>query len=528
MKNEKRLYVLLFSIIAVSVMLILRLFYIQIAKGDFFAQGAFLQKTGDIVEKVRGGIYDREGESLTGNYTVSFAVISPNWLSPHEKQLLVENSIIDSIDDNKIKNIPVTPENSEVLYNLKSKTPGLVIYEKNIRYGPEALATHVVGFQGQTGIEKAFNSFLESDEKHYYVLKDGLGQPIAGLSQNKHEAVPWGVKLTIDKDVQQIVEDIMDERIKSGAVVVINAKSGEVLAMASRPNYKQFKLEEYLDGENAPLINRAVESYTPGSIFKIVILSAALEERLADLNEEFYCNGYEQVGGNIFKCYSYENGGHGKLTLKDALAYSCNSVFIQLGMRLGKDKILDYARLFDLGEKTAIGLPEEKAGNIPENDEVFYQDIGNISIGQGPIGITPIQAAQVLLTIVNDGMLKKPVLIKEIRDSMGNTHGNLISQPENKKILSTETAKKVREALEAATKYGTGTTANPDNNQRIGGKTGTAEIVNDISHAWFVGYYPAEKPELVISVLVEHGGSGSTSAAPVFRDIINQISNSIN
>lgn len=513
-----------------SMMLILRLFYIQIAQGDFFAQSAFLQKTGDMAEKVRGGIYDTNGESLTGNYTASFAVISPNWLSLEEKQLLVENNILDSIEDSNVENIPVTPENSKILYSLINKTPGLVIYEKDVRYGPEALATHVVGFQGQTGIEKAFNSFLESNIKNYYVINDGLGQPIVGISlaQNKNKVKPWGVKLTIDKDIQKIVEDIMDKRIEAGAVVVINAKSGEILAMASRPNYKQFKLDEYLKQENAPLINRAVESYTPGSIFKIVVLSATLEEKLADLDDVFFCNGFEKVGGNIFKCYSYEDGGHGELTLKDALAYSCNSVFIQLGMRLGKDKILEYARRLGLGEKTDIGLPEEKDGNIPLNDEVFYQDIGNISIGQGPIGITPVQAAQMLLTIVNDGALKKPVLIKETIDSMGNTQVNLISHTEDKKVLSTETAQKVKEALEAATEYGTGTRANPQNSQTIGGKTGTAEIENAISHAWFVGYYPADKPKVVISVFVEHGGSGSVVAAPVFKEIINQISTIIN
>jgi len=219
-------------------MLILRLFYIQIAQGDFFAQSAFLQKTGDMAEKVRGGIYDTNGESLTGNYTASFAVISPNWLSLEEKQLLVENNILDSIEDSNVENIPVTPENSKILYSLINKTPGLVIYEKDVRYGPEALATHVVGFQGQTGIEKAFNSFLESNIKNYYVINDGLGQPIVGISlaQNKNKVKPWGVKLTIDKDIQKIVEDIMDKRIEAGAVVVINAKSGEILAMASRPN----------------------------------------------------------------------------------------------------------------------------------------------------------------------------------------------------------------------------------------------------------------------------------------------------
>ncbi len=517
------MYLLTFIISTMSIILLFRLFYIQIVKGPFLAEAAFMQKTGPLVDKLRGGIYDTKGKSLTGSFIASFAVIAPNWLSAQEKQLLVGNDILDSVDSSEIETIQLTPENSQIVYDLKGRTPGIAIYNKEMRYGPDALATHVVGFQGQTGIEKTFNSFLESDIKRYYVIRDGLGQPIGGIALQKPMTEAWGIKLTIDRKIQKIVEDIMDESIYKGAVVILDTNSGEVLAMASRPNYKQYKLEEYLNHEDAPLINRAVESYTPGSIFKIVILAAALEEKLADLNEVFYCKGFEQVGGNIFKCSSYDEGGHGELTLKSALAYSCNSVFIQLGMRLGEDKILKYARLLGLGEKTRIGLPEEKPGNIPKDGEVYYQDIGNISIGQGAIGITPIQAAQLLLTIVNDGVFKRPVLVKHIRDSAGNIHKNLGFQSPKDNVLSPETAQRVREALEDATKYGTGFRANPYKNHSIGGKTGTAETANGSPHAWFVGYYPAEKPELIICVFAEHGGSGSLKAATVFKEIVCQI-----
>lgn len=512
------------SIVTLSMMLMLRLFYIQIVKGSFFTQSAFIQKTVDTSAKIRGGIFDRNGEPLTGTYSTGIAIISPNWLSEQEKQLLIKNKILDSLDDHEIKNIKIDSENREVLTKLKNKTPGVFIYNKDIRYGPGALATHVVGFQSQTGIEKAYNSLLESDISSQYVINDGFGQPIAGLALNEQKLKLWGVKLTVDRGIQEIVEDVMDKNIESGAVVVMDVKSGEILAMASRPNYKQFQLKEYLNQKNAPLINRAVESYTPGSIFKIVILSAALEEKLTCLDEVFYCSGYEKVGGNIFKCSSYEKGGHGEITLKDALAFSCNSVFIQLGLRLGEDKVLEYARLFGLGEKTDIGLPEEKDGNIPSKEEVFYQDLGNLSIGQGAIGITPTQAAHVVLTVVNDGVLKQPTLIKEVTDIEGNKPVVESSGKKAKRILSAATAKNVREALKAAAEYGTGKRANPKNHHQIGGKTGTAELENESSHAWFVGYYPAEAPELVMSVFAERGGSGSVKAAPVFKEIIERIS----
>lgn len=522
MRGNRRIYFLFISISALSIILIFRLFYIQLIKGPVYSQEAFYQKLGKTNETIRGEICDRNGKSLTGTYYTDYAVISPRWLTTTERHLLVENKVLDSLEDNKITNIRISPDNLKILNKLKGRTPGILFYEKSIRYGPAALATHVVGFHGQTGIEKSYDDLLEGDRGVSYIVKDGFEQPIAGLALTNNESDSWGIKLTIDKDIQKIVEEIMDKKIKAGAVVVVDARNWEVLAMASRPNYKQYKLKEYLGCEDAPLINRSIESYTPGSIFKIVILSAVLEEKVADLNDVFYCSGFEQVGGNIFKCSSFESGGHKEITLKNALAYSCNSVFIQLGIRLGEERVLKYAKLFGLGKKTHIGLPEEKSGDLPDRKDVFYQDLGNLSIGQGPIGITPIQANQIFLTVVNGGILKSPILIKEVMDQNGNKVPVELAKP-GKRILSVKTAKKVMESLEAATQYGTGQRANPQNNIGIGGKTGTAEIDGNTSHAWFVGYYPSDLPEFVISVFIESGGSGSAKAVPVFREIVEEI-----
>ena len=223
------MYLLTFIISTMSIILLFRLFYIQIVKGPFLAEAAFMQKTGPLVDKLRGGIYDTKGKSLTGSFIASFAVIAPNWLSAQEKQLLVENDILDSVDSSEIETIQLTPENSQIVYDLKGRTPGIAIYNKEMRYGPDALATHVVGFQGQTGIEKTFNSFLESDIKRYYVIRDGLGQPIGGIALQKPMTEAWGIKLTIDRKIQKIVEDIMDESIYKGAVVILDTNSGEVL-----------------------------------------------------------------------------------------------------------------------------------------------------------------------------------------------------------------------------------------------------------------------------------------------------------
>lgn len=521
MERDRRLLLLSGFLSVIGVLLIVRLMYIQIIKGPSLAEKALSQRKSNFSSEIRGEIVDRNGKSLSGSYSTTYAVISSQWLAAEDKDALIKRGILKSLDD-KVTNTLVHPKNIEILRKISQKTPGIYLYEKTIPYGKEALATHVIGYYGKAGLEKTLDHFLSGDNKANIILNDGLGQPIIGLSQEATEFIPF-VRISIDKEIQQIVEKIMDERVNRGAVVVLEANTSEVLAMASRPNYKQYNLRDYLKADGAPLINRAVEAYIPGSIFKIVVLSAALEEGISHLDDRFICNGFEKVGGNVFNCYSYKNGGHGEITLKDAMAYSCNSVFIQLGLKLGNEKIIKYAKAFGLGEVTNIGLPEEKGGNIPEPKDVFYQDIGNIAMGQGAISITPLQVAQMLSVIVNKGKLKKPFLIKEVIDGEGKMQ-SFIKESNCRQIISSETSEKVKECLLAATQYGTGSPSVTSMGEDSAGKTGTAEIGEGIYHAWFAGFYPAKEPLYIICVFIEEGGSGSHKAAPIFREIVEKLS----
>lgn len=522
MFKDRRIFLLCIVIFVLCSLLTLRLFYIQVLERSFYLKKAESQWTGSVIDSARGDVYDRYGESLTDSYYESYAVISPRWLTASQKKSLMEKHVLNSPDVEKPQNIRITPENISIIKDLEGKTPGVFLYKKKIAYGLSALATHVVGYKSETGIEKTFDKVLNNAGVKNTILTDGFGQPIPGVSKIINES-SYGVKLTIDKKIQDIVEQVMDDRVPRGAVVILDAKTGGVLSMASRPNYKQYCIEEYLNREDAPLINRAVEAFAPGSIFKIVVLSAALEENLASLDDKFYCPGFIKVGGNIFKCGSYDRGGHGEITLREAVARSCNTVFIQLGLSLGKQKLLEYAKKFGLGEKVLMDLPEEKPGFIPEVQNVYYQDIGNISIGQGPILITPLQAAQMVSIIANGGIFIKPHLVIGVVEPNGNTilfsHGK-----DAIRVISEDTSNKVKEALEEVTKYGTGVNAMPL--LPIGesaGKTGTAEFGNKKYHAWFVGYYPAELPRYIISVFLENGGSGPTKAAPVFREIVEKL-----
>lgn len=523
MGKDKRISYFFICICSLSLLLVFRLFYLQVLEKPYFFKRAEAQKSGYFFKECDGDVYDRNGIPLTGSHYETYAIISPKWLSPSQKDLLYRNQILQSIEREDPYSIKLTSKNEELLKTLEDKTPGVFFYEKKERYGPNALATHVVGYKGQTGIEKSFDDVLNNTTIPNGIIKDGFGQPIAGISNNKGATTPVGVTLTIDSEIQAVVEKIMDDKIPQGAVIVLDANSGEILAMASRPNYLPYRLEEYLERVDSPLINRSIESFSPGSIFKIIILAAALEEKITNLEEKFNCPGYIKVGKNSIKCSSYDKGGHGEISLEQAMAYSCNTVFIELGLRLGEDKILDYARKFGLNEAVAIGLPEEKKGFIPENKDVYYPDIGNISIGQGAISVTPLQTAQMLLTIVNGGQLKKPYLIKNVLNNDG-SQAVKVSSGVLRQVVSKDTAAKVRQALEAVTRYGSGSQATPFNSDKLSaGKTGTAQVAEGVSHAWFVGYYPANKPEFVISVFYERGGAGSSKAVPIFKSIIEQI-----
>lgn len=520
MKRDSRVFYLFIVMLTLCTLLIGRLFYIQVIAGPYYSSKANIQKVEE--EKSKIEVLDRNGEPLTGSYYEKYAVISPRWLSEQDKQSLIKNNLLISADVTQPQHIKVTRQNINLINKLKGTTPGVFIYNKKIDYGPRALATHVVGYNGQTGIEKTLNNITNTEVKSNLIVKDGLNQPIPGLSKNNQKT--RGVQLTIDSRIQRIVEDIIDKQISSGAVVVLDAKTNEILAMASRPNYKQYKIENYLNQKGAPLINRAVEGYTPGSIFKILILSAALEENITDLNEVFLCSGYVKLGKNIYRCSSYEDGGHGKITLKEAMAYSCNSVFIELGLRLGSEKITEYAKKFGLGNKMYIGLPEEKGGFIPEPQNIYYADMGNLSIGQGQVECTPLQAATMLSIIANDGILVQPSLIKRYVNIDDIKVDSTLQRQEPERVISKNTARKVKTALEAVIEYGTGTMAyTPPEIGKSAGKTGTAEVTKNVNHAWFVGYHPADNPKYIISVFNEKGGAGPVKAAPIFKNIIEKI-----
>ena len=389
------------------------------------------------------------------------------------------------------------------------------------------LCSHIIGYisaDGKgSGIEGAFDYVLSADESsRISYIKDinnnriSKGYNIDVVNSYK------GVSLTIDYHIQEIVENAMDFYSVNGAVVVADCKSGEVLAMASRPNYNAANLEKFLDGTEGELVNKAICAYNPGSVFKIAVATAFLENHYND-ESYFECNGKTVIDGTEFVCHKED--GHGLQTLEQAFANSCNCAFYSLGKTIGIDDICEYSTELGMGREVLCinGIVEAK-GMVPY---VVYGDgdLANISIGQGNVMATPLQIADMLCTICNGGVRNQLSLIRGIVDDEGIcavTEGTTLGR-----VVSETTARRMTDMMNSAVEYGTGMSAQLDG-CLAGGKTGSAETgwVKDgktMQQGWFAGYFPAQNPQYVCVVLVENGISGSDSACPVFKKIGNDM-----
>lgn len=409
----------------------------------------------------------------------------------------------------------------------------------------ERLKSKIYGTKiGKTGVESIFEDYLKGFDGVTKVEVDAYGRkqkvlyrldPISGGS----------VKLSIDWELQEIAEKSLGD--KNGAVVAISAKTGEVLALVSHPNFdpnlfvKGFdkeKWKEIATNPFHPLQNKAVQgAYPPGSTFKLITAIAGLEEGVINEDTHFYCNGKKKVGNRDFRCW--KDSGHGKVNIHKALVESCDVFFYETALKLGPDRLAQYARKLGLGEKTMIGLPGELTGNVPDSQwkkkkykQSWYDgDTLPFSIGQGYLTVTPLQLAVAYTTFANGGILFKPIIVKEIETNDGKIIKEQIPSIKSQVVLHPKTIEIIRKALIGVVNEGGGTGyAARLNNIIVAGKTGTAQVrsfkerkklsgfQND--HAWFVGFAPAYDPEIVVCAFVMHGGHGGGVAAPIVRDVI--------
>jgi penicillin-binding protein 2 len=363
-----------------------------------------------------------------------------------------------------------------------------------------------------------------------------LGRPVRLLERREPRAGAE-VITTVDRRIQEAAEQAMEGR--SGAVVVLDPRDGDVLAMVSTPAYPLDRLTGNLEREtwlelvrdpHSPLMNRALQSqYAPGSVFKIIVTAAGLQEGTLTPGDRTYCNGQFQLGTWTF--HDWKEGGHGHVDLRSSLVNSCNIFYYQAGLKVGPAQMARYARAFGLGAVAGVELGGEKPGFVPWAEgrgRRAWQagETVNMAIGQGRLLVTPMQVARMMAAVATGGVMWKPRLVQRVERVDGTLAYASPTRATGRVDLSSPVWGFLQSALAGVVSEGTGTAARLPG-IAVAGKTGTAQsAVRDAKvpdHAWFASYAPADDPQAVVVVLVERGGKGGQVAAPIARKIYQAI-----
>ncbi len=570
--TKKRLVVIFLGISIVVFGLILRMGYLQIVKGEELKKGALEQwTTGIEIKPKRGIIYDRNGKKLAisiSSYTV--------WCNPadikkgNEKKVakkvaeilgMEEKVVYDKITKKqRVEKIKQWISKEEAKALREADLSGIQIVDDNKRYYPyENFASHILGFtdidnNGLYGIEKTYDKYLSGTPGKWVKTTDAGGRELPYGGEKIFEAKDGlNVVLTIDENIQHFVEKAANEALisnnaKNASIIVMDPNNGDILGMVTKPDYDpnnpREPLDENIKAEWEQLPQEELEkkwydmwrnfsindAYEPGSTFKIITAAAGLEENVVTPDTHFYCNGYiTDIPGAKLKCWRYYNP-HGDQTFKEGVQNSCNVVFVNVGRKLGREKMYKYIKSFGFGETTGIELTGEQAGIIPGSfKDIKEVNLATMSYGHG-IAVTPIQLVTAMSAVANGGNLMKPRLVKELMDQKGNIVQTF--EPEVKrKVLSKETSKTTLEILESAVSEGTGKPAYVPG-YRVGGKTGTAQKVIDGRYApgkyiaSFITVAPVDDPKIVVLVIVDEPGTGKyyggTVAAPIAREVIEE------
>ncbi len=564
-----------YSIVALTALLLFGFWNLQIIQTDYYAIKAEQNRIRPIpIIAPRGEMLDREGRVLVGNYP-SFSVLllreDPALVEKYLPQ--VADGLNMTLEDLKqqleaAKSIPkfqpivIKPEASpgDIAY-IESHRVDIPVLELlsvyRRRYPPNDFLAHVSGYVGEvspnevdasngrykpgdivgkTGLEKQYNDTLMGTDGMRRAIVNSIGQEVGKLEQQ--DAIPGKpIRLTIDYDLQMVAEQEFAD--KEGALVALDPRTGEVLAMVSRPAYNpndfavRVSREEWVklnSDPQTPLLNRAIQAQlAPGSIFKIIMSTALLESKALPANYSVFCPGSATFYGRVFHCWQPK--GHGTVDLHTAIVHSCDVFFYTIGKELGIDKISHYAAALGLGKPTGIDLPGEEPGLVPSEEwveRVFHHkwyagSTISVAIGQGATEVTPIQIAYAIGGIAMGGVFKQPHLLMTDQPV-----------PEVDFPLQPDTVEQVTQGMYGVMNEqgGTGYALRLENVEFCG-KSGTAQLMSyeagsrvggregKLTNGWFVGYAPRKNPEIVVAVIVqgstEHGG---TTAGPIVRDIV--------
>ncbi len=555
---DKRIAGFLSILMIVILVLVGRIGWIQFVEGKNMATKTAIQlRESKVLHSPRGTIYDRNGRELAVSGMTKSLYADPAEIKDGDKVAGILGAILGMrSEDIKeklagggrfiwIKRMLEPAVFQQIQAAIKEyEIKGLGFLDESKRYYPnDTLAAQVLGFVGTDdigldGMELALDKIIKGTLLEQLVDTDSHGIPIfksiftfAPKKQGKN------VYLTLDSEIQFIVEQSLGKAMQStgakfGTVIVINPRTGEVLAMANSPTYNPNEFYKYGDSEWK---NRAVAyNYEPGSTFKSIVAAAALQEGKVYPEEIFIDTGHVEVSGRRIQNWSGDS--YGKVSFVEIIKNSINTGFVEIGLRLGGYKLTEYAKAFGFGKATGIELPGEEEGLLFEPKAMGDSDIATMAIGQS-IAVTPIQLVTAVGAIANGGVLLKPHIIKEFRNGDGSLDSEVPVQPV-RQAVSPDTARRLADLMEKVVSEGGGRKAEVKG-YRFAGKTGTAEKLKDSGSGYldgryvasFVGFGPVEDPQVAILVVLDDPSGiyyGGEIAAPVAGDILSQIMRHMN
>jgi len=556
---HKRIKIVLLIILFIFIIIIAKVFYIEVIdykKLNSLASGLWSRNLP--IEADRGNIYTVDGEAIASNLTTTSLVFIPNQIK--NKDLVAEkiSEILDvpksKIEEHLYKKSMmerVHPEGRRLSYEISDKIEnlhfdGVYLLKESKRYYPHnEMLSHVLGYvgidnQGLSGLELEYDDILTGEYGSIQYFSDAKGNNLERNSVYVEPEDGLDIYLTVDYGIQSSIERELDNVVlrynPDGAwAIAMDPNTGEILGMSSRPNFNPNSYKDY----DTETINRNMAiwaSYEPGSTFKILTLSAAVNEGKVDLlKDTFYDGGSVNVDGARIKCWKH--GGHGSQTFLEVVQNSCNPGFVELGNRLGKETLFDYINKFGYGKKTGIDLNGEATGILFSLDKVGPVELATTAFGQG-VSVTALQQVVAVSAAINGGTLYKPYIVKRVAY---HENGQIIKEVKptivRDNIVTKDTSEKVRMTLESVVSLGTGRNAYIDG-YRVGGKTGTAQKVNNGIYMQgnyivsFIGFLPANDPKIVVYLAIDNPKGvtqyGGTVSAPIVKNIMEDAITSLN
>ena len=556
--HRKKICVFFFCVLACAVILLGRLVYLMIFRGDYYSKLATdLQQRERQIKAARGKILDRNGVVLAGNKSVCTISVIHNQIEEPEKVIQMLCKELGISEEKVRKRVEKRSSIERIKSNVDKETgnrilaygfAGVKVDEDYKREYPfDELGSKVLGFtggdnQGIIGLETVYDEELQGTDGTILTTTDARGVEVDNIGEERVEPIAGNnLRLTLDANIQKFAEQaaqkaFIQKEADSVSILVMNPQNGEMLAMVDYPEFnlnEPFTLTETYadkgddeqDALNQMWRNHCInDTYEPGSTFKIITASAALEEHVVSLEDRFHCPGYIVVEDRRIRCH--KTTGHGAESFVEGIENSCNPVFINVGLRIGADRFYDYFEQFGLLQKTNIDLPGEAATIMHKREDIGLVELATVSFGQS-FQITPIQLATTVSSIINGGNRVTPHFGMQVEKEDSTCVRKMEYEPQTG-ICSPDTSEKMRFLLEKVVSEGGGNKAYIEG-YSIGGKTATSQTLPQSANKYissFLGFAPADDPQVLVLVIIRNPSGvyyGGTIAAPVAKEIFENI-----